>query len=182
MKYLIPFLALILLACEPSSDQEAEALMDSLSTVIDQSRSSLDSVEINKIKSIGDSIDYDRDLVGLVEIDTLPRENAIALGQYLDMNRSVGKFLQTFEDVKGEIEYSQIQVKNLKNDLRSDRVPDSMKVIYIKTEQEAVGRLRESSKNIREWESILFEQFENYRPKAQAVIQNLEPSLQVEDE
>ncbi|HAS36416.1 MAG TPA: hypothetical protein DCS15_08005 [Flavobacteriales bacterium] len=182
MKYLVLILSVFMISCGPSADEKSEQLMDSLSVVVAKSKMSLDSVNIAKIESIGDTIAYDRDLLGLTVIDTLPRENAIAVGQYLDMDRSVGQFLRAYEEVMSEIAYSQTQVKNLKNDLRSEMVPDSMKMIFVQSEREAIGSLLESSKNIREWEETLNIQFESYRPKALVVLQNLEPSLQEKKE
>lgn len=166
-------LLIALSSCNQENDIISQQKMDSLNAILENAQLKLDSVDLKEIDWRIDSVVTDRDYLEMTFKDTLEREDAIAVGKYFGLVRSLENLKENRNRVADELTYTRQQVRNLKNDLKSELVPDSMKTIYIDSETKAVGTIAESCGNLKTWYDICVIQYADDRLKVLEIMERM---------
>ncbi len=176
MKKLIIFILVgttIIAGCESSVHTAKIERIDSLITMLDTSLQQLETLDAKKIAEAKEKAESDLHFIQKNYPDSMGLKLAGKLGNYKINRKLLKVILENGDGLQSEMEYSIQQLKDLKHDLKADRIDSAQVQQYIRTEWEAATTLMQRYNLIAGKYQKGLERHEEYEKTADSIIQEL---------
>ncbi len=150
--------------CGPSENDKLIAKIDSLKNVLSQKDSIFKTIRLEETYKIIEQTKKEVDYIKS-HYDTLSKEQAMAVSDYYQSQRSLDKMLKNIEDIQKEILITQTQLDDLKVDVSNKLITLEEFYAYYNSEADAVKRVEESLENIRQWNETGLKRHKELRKK-----------------
>ena len=166
-------LAVVVLACSAcSSNQNKEyiAKVDQALAKIDKADSTVSGLDFSVLSVYRDTIAFDVKFIQREYSDTMNLDLATKVDVYYRTIKSINKFEATFKDQMEDLQYSRVQLQNLKDDLEKNIIDSSGFNLYFPPENQAVQSLSESAIGLESWYNTILSSYTKYKSPIDSVI------------
>jgi hypothetical protein len=175
---LLPF---FLISCNNFKHSKEISKIDSLLTVLDSAKAKLHELDTIYVKNC-----YDKYLDNLKQIREKFKGKKDELTfrtmeQYGLINKPLRNFLRNFDNFNKEINYSKAQLKNLKCDIKNNKIDKEKIAEYIDTESKAVNTLNKKINISVNSSKKYIKKFEKLNPKIYKIIKDLKTQITKKD-
>ncbi len=166
-------LSLSIVSCSSPEEKKMDRV-DSLYKVVEVLEDSIAKVSLAKVESM---IEENQRLIDRVQNeykDTIEKEEMFFFYDFKRYRKSITQLKQNIEFQTGQIAYTKTQLENLKEDINNGLIIDEHFKNYFSSEQEAVNRLKETSKSINQWYRGSFKRYDELKKGVHEILEKKE--------
>jgi hypothetical protein len=164
---------LVAVSCQRSEFTSEIKTIDSLIAVLDSAEAIFADIDTTGFRNLGQTFTENMSYVEQhykKNNDTIPRDVALLMANYRDIKKPAKGFLSNHSKIKGELEYSKQQLRDLKHDLENNLLERNFVDRMVNQEKEAIDKVKGDVSTIKMSEKYTNEKLSKVGPQVDSLI------------
>lgn len=161
-------------ACKTSEYEAEISTVESLVARIDSCSTELANMDIDKYHNLADEMKGTLESIQRVVAEneaTMDKHTAIFLSKYYAINKSLSRFKGNHKKLQDELEFTKLQLADLKDDLENNRLKRELVDQYLKEEQNVVAQCETALDGLINGINVATEEYNENRDRVSEVLQ-----------
>lgn len=171
--FLFAFFALLMVACDQPNTRPLLKKSDSLLTVLKGAEVSLESIDLQKLSVMVDTISYDARFINTQLEDTVEVDLAMAFDSYLLVKKSNNRIIKAVKDHKLQVLEAQNQIEDLSHDIEKGLLSLDTAQIYWNHEAKNVAQIKKNVDNLHNVAHRNDTAFQTLKPRVNDIIRRI---------